>query len=299
MKRNLEITFGTLHKTLFSLIFTKFLSESTFMPYLILYSRMSYDSKILRQTAQFLGWETLRLETSQMPNWFELQDTEYALFYTAPSAFHIARQLSLKLLGCDAYWLSRLPMEYTKRIIKTISLKQAKEIDQSMFIKPSLSKSFQSGVYEKKNLLQKTLNLPDEMLVLISEPVKWTLEYRCFILKRKVLTMSVYRRYDQLYNENLKSPEEEIQEAKSFIDEVLQDNRVESPPGIVIDVGYIENRGWAIVESNQCWASGIYGCEPKKVLESIRGACISMKHLKEEEKRWDFEKHFFAANQKV
>lgn len=268
------------------------------MAYLILYSQMSLDSKLLRKTAQKLGWETLRLEISQLPQWFERQEIDYALFYTAPSAFQIARKLSVKLLGCDAYWLSRLPKEYTKRNIETLSLKKARELEFPIFIKPALAKSFPSQVYDKK-MLQQISEAPEEMLVCISEPVKWVLEYRCFILNREVLTLSAYRRYGELYHENLKMPKEEFEDAKSFVEEVLQDNRVEIPSGLVIDVGYIEEKGWAVVESNECWASGIYGCDPEKVLLSIQGACVSLKNFTKEEKHWDFEKHFFESNQTI
>ena len=41
---------------------------------------------------------------------------------------------------------------------------------------------------------------------------------------------------------------------------------VHSEPS-VIDVGIIPKLGWAIIESNQAWASGIYGCEPTEALK--------------------------------
>jgi hypothetical protein len=40
----------------------------------------------------------------------------------------------------------------------------------------------------------------------------------------------------------------------------------------VLDVGIITNRGWAVIEQNAAWGSGIYGCDPVQVLEVIRHA---------------------------
>jgi hypothetical protein len=35
----------------------------------------------------------------------------------------------------------------------------------------------------------------------------------------------------------------------------------------VIDVGVIPGKGWAVIETNQAWASGLYGCDPLKALK--------------------------------
>jgi hypothetical protein len=43
---------------------------------------------------------------------------------------------------------------------------------------------------------------------------------------------------------------------------------------VVLDVGVIGERGWAVIETNAAWGSGIYGCDPKAVLQVIRRACV-------------------------
>ena len=45
------------------------------------------------------------------------------------------------------------------------------------------------------------------------------------------------------------------------------------PEAVVIDVGYIANSGWAVIESNAAFASGIYGCEAAKVLPLLLHTC--------------------------
>lgn len=41
---------------------------------------------------------------------------------------------------------------------------------------------------------------------------------------------------------------------------------------VVLDIGTISGRGWAVVEANAAWGSGIYGCDPMEVLGVIRHA---------------------------
>jgi hypothetical protein len=53
--------------------------------------------------------------------------------------------------------------------------------------------------------------------------------------------------------------------------------------------------GWAVVEPNECWGAGIYGCEPGKVLEVLLAAVVPRKEATEEDKRWNYEEHYFRA----
>ena len=46
------------------------------------------------------------------------------------------------------------------------------------------------------------------------------------------------------------------------------------PRACVIDVGYIEGRGWACVEQNAAWGAGLYACDAERALEVIRHASV-------------------------
>lgn len=61
---------------------------------------------------------------------------------------------------------------------------------------------------------------------------------------------------------------------------------VDLPPAIVIDVGEIAGRGWAVVEANPAWASGICGVDPRVVLPVLRRACVPATRVAAEEFRW-------------
>lgn len=111
--------------------------------------------------------------------------------------------------------------------------------------------------------------------MLIAEVVTWEKEFRCFILNRKLQTFSVYLRHGELQREqSFTHSLREAQELVDFLERFLADPRVILPMAAVVDVGVIAGRGWAVVEQNAAWGSGIYGCEPTQVLEVLRYAVI-------------------------
>ena len=118
--------------------------------------------------------------------------------------------------------------------------------------------------------------LPKSLAVLVQEVVEWKIEFRCFILNREVVTLSPYWRDGQLAkSENGTWPAagEELVAAKKFCERVLADVSVEIPAAVVIDVGIMSNGSWAVIESNAAFSSGMYGCDPERVLPLLLHAC--------------------------
>ena len=66
---------------------------------------------------------------------------------------------------------------------------------------------------------------------------------------------------------------DELVEAMDLCNDFLNDAKVKAPHACVIDVGIIEGRGWAVIESNAAWSSGIYGYDGAAVLPVPRSAC--------------------------
>jgi hypothetical protein len=161
------------------------------------------------------------------------------------------------------------------------------------FIKPADDKCFAARVYESGSQLPSEDVLPDSTSVLIAEPVSWEVEYRCFVLERQVLTSSVYLRNGELaqhQDRTWDAPDSEASEALDLARTVLRDPAVRIPPAAVLDVGRIAGRGWAVVESNAAWGSGIYGCNPAAVLRVIQRACIRRNKLNEVDRAWVLER---------
>lgn len=112
-------------------------------------------------------------------------------------------------------------------------------------------------------------------LVLVAEIVDWEKEFRCYILNRTLQIFSIYLRHGELQSQHdFIHTEREECELRAFVETILADDRVEIPTATVIDVGVIRGRGWAVVEQNAAWGSGLYGCDPLKVLEVLRYATV-------------------------
>lgn len=237
------------------------------MPTLILTPRFTDDSQLLWRAALEAGWHVERLHGWRVPD--ELRTvSEPVLYVEGLMAPMIAREFGLILREPPQDWLPRLPEEYRWREIQLMTLGQARQLRQPMFCKPPNDKSFPARVYGGDELPD---YLPDSQPVLVAEPVNWLEEFRCFLLDRRVVTFSLYLRHGEVQKEQgYYAPEEEQAQALRYVDQLLTDERVQLPRAVVLDVGRIQDRGWAVVELNAAWGSGIYGCEPRQVLPVLR-----------------------------
>ena len=116
--------------------------------------------------------------------------------------------------------------------------------------------------------------IDDSLQVLVQGVVQWDVEYRCFVSDRSVKAASSYWRHGKdPRNENGIWSDAELAEAREFCNEFLVDPLVHLPDSCVIDVGVIRGIGWAVIECNAAWSSGIYGCDGAAVLPVLRRAC--------------------------
>jgi hypothetical protein len=266
------------------------------MPTLILSSSYSTDSMILRRAAEAVKWETFRFEGENIPSWYEHGNIQHAIYCTVPKAFHVARRLDAMLLGCSSNWLVNLPDLFSKRRLQLLSLREALGVQDRLFIKPALGKSFDAAVRTGPSLVSQTAHLPPGLLVHVSEPVEWETEYRCFAREQEVVTLSPYRRGSvtfSSYESPLQGPDHELKAAAEFAGSVLK--AVPCPKAFVLDVGNIKGRGWAVVEPNECWGAGVYGCMPQKVLEVLLAATVPRRKATDEDRAWDYAEHYYRA----
>jgi len=266
------------------------------MPTLILSSSYTTESKLLRKAAQVLKWDTFRFQGDNVPAWYEPGNTQHAIYCTVPKAFNVASRLDSFLLGCSSEWVANLPDPFTRRTIKLLELKDATGIKERCFIKPALGKSFDAAVRTGQALISQVSHLPPGLLVHVSEVVEWETEYRCFARNNKVLTLSPYRRGGvtfSSYASPLRGPRGELEAASEFANSVLKS--VPCPRAFVLDVGIIKGGGWAVVEPNECWGAGIYGCTPSSVLQVLLAATVQRRRATVDDLNWDYAGHYFRA----
>lgn len=237
------------------------------MPTLILTPRQTEDSRQLWRAAIELGWGVERLPDWRVSERMK-QVEEPVLYVESLMTPLIAAAFKVRLSEPPEDWLASLPEEYRRRTVRRMTLGEARRLPKPAFIKPPNDKSFPARVYEPSEL---PLDFSDEISVLVAEPVCWEIEFRCFILDRKLRTFSVYLREGALQRDfNFVSSDAEDEAMRGFLQRVLSDHRVQLPRAIVMDVGTIAGRGWAVVEVNAAWGSGIYGCDPREVLQVLR-----------------------------
>lgn len=241
------------------------------MTTLVLSSRHTEDNQTLWRAAIQRGWSVERARGLRLPI---IESSDIVLYVEALFAPAIAEQLGLELLEVPEDWLVRLPLELTNRSVEKTTLGDARNLTLPAFVKPPNDKSFAAKVYETG------AGLPDEfddsMSVLVSAPVEWQDEFRCFCLDGSVMTVSPYWRDGQPAKDNdYRATSDEITSATSFAERILSRTGNATPRSVVIDVGRIKGHGWSVVEANAAWGSGIYGCNPDSVLNVIRHATVN------------------------
>lgn len=132
-----------------------------------------------------------------------------------------------------------------------------------------MSKPFDAAVHaDAAAFAAVTLGVPGDLPVLVSEPVAWNVEYRFFVRHGAVVAGSVYFRHGELVVD-WQAPLAERDAAAVFAAQVLAQTKGTLRGGVVLDVGAIAGLGWAVVEANPAWASGLYGCDPESALLAV------------------------------
>lgn len=183
----------------------------------------------------------------------------------------VAEQCNLTLTKPSDDWLSLISETFTKRKINYGKLKEFIHLE-NIFIKCSDFKSFKAGVFDKVTDINGFDSLDLGSMVFTSEVVHWDLEVRCFVLNGKIETYSSYWRNNQFDTQGLS--ETEKTQLFNFFDDFIVQYQNTLPNAIVIDFGIIQNKGWALIEANPAWCSGLYACNAGKALEIIVKSCM-------------------------
>lgn len=238
------------------------------MTTLLLSTRNSEDNQQLWRCAVQRGWSVERARGTNVP---EIEDAEIILYMESLFALSIADRLRLRLLQPADSWLPNLPQEYLGRRIELTTLERCRHGLFPVFVKPPNEKSFTAQVFGTADALPS--DYEPSTPILASDPVGWGLEVRCFCLDGKVRTASPYLRNGELSTQHgFSASSTELADAIHLAECVLADSQVTTPRAIVLDVGFMNEESWAVIEANAAWGSGIYGCDPDEVLNVVQYA---------------------------
>lgn len=257
------------------------------MPTLLLSQRHSSDSNVMWRAAVHTGWDVERIRGYTIDP--ALAARAPVLYGETLLADALTAPLGLAFLEPTADWLPSLPEGYRKRAVRLATLADARALTTPSFVKPPDEKWFGARVYESGAALEVADGMEDDYAVLIAEPVRFEVEYRFFVLERAVATGSIYIRGGTIARSGegeWPADPTEIEAAVAFLQTLLRDPAVELPAAVVIDVGRIQGRGWAVVEANPAWASGLCDADPLAVLEVLRRATVPRAALVAADRRW-------------
>jgi hypothetical protein len=171
----------------------------------------------------------------------------------------LQQKLDLALCSPDDELLLRVPSEFLKRQVTRRALSDTSAIAFPSFVKPVVPKQFRGAVYQSSaELAAECRGLLLDTAVFISEPVTFAAEARTFVIDGCVLDAAVYE------------GNAEADDARTFVSGLAY--AMSLPRTVVVDVGFIDGRGWAVIEFNAAWGAGLNGCDSKKVLPAIVAA---------------------------
>jgi hypothetical protein len=256
------------------------------MPTLVLSQRYSTDSDAMWRAALHRGWDVERIRGFQIDP--ALAGRDPVLYGETLLADAAMEALGIALLQPTAEWLPRLPEARRLREVRLSRLGEARGLAATAFVKAPDEKWFPARVYAPGELAETTPGLAEDLPVLVADPVTFEVEYRLFVVERAVATWSPYLRGGELARQGDEWPADpaEVDEALGFAAALLGDRAVDLPAAVVVDVGRIQGRGWAVVEANAAWASGLCGADPLEVLGVLRRASVPRRTLGEEDRRW-------------
>jgi hypothetical protein len=180
--------------------------------------------------------------------------------YGSTSFYLVLQQkLGFNLSSPDDKLLLSVPRQQLKRKLALETLRDSLAGNFPRFIKPVTPMIFRASFFSSRELLStECRDLSPDMLVFASEPVNMVVEVRTFLLDGELLDAAIYE------------GQADLCAARDFVEELQ--NAMKLPPTLVIDVGLISKRGWAVVEFNASWGAGLNGCSAEKVLPPILAA---------------------------
>ncbi len=254
------------------------------LPRVVLSPRYSADSIAVWQAAPASAWSTARVRhVDAHALCGALAPEEVVVYGETLLADAVAAALDLALFEPTIAWLPALPEALRLRAVELCTLGEARRSGRGMFIKPVDDKFFPARVYAEVDV---DPGVGDDLMVLVAEPVRFGLEVRAFVCDGRVAGLSAYIRDGAIARGDGDWPLGQVEEdaARACLERVIAE--VALPPAVVVDVGEIVGRGWAVVEANPAWASGLCGVDPRVVLPVLRRACAPRSRVAAAELRW-------------
>jgi hypothetical protein len=256
------------------------------MPTLLLSTWSLPGARALAEAARRAGWSAHVWDEAPT----SVLDDQRVYHGGTDLALQVAQRFRLALLEPPLDLLARLPASLLLRDVQFARFRDLSRLRRPTFVKPAdpLHKSFDAGVYRNVRDIRAPRGIDPAIPVLLAEPVEWLAEYRCFIREGQVVASSPYLSFGRpVWRPWGQGGEKAVpsRDALAVCGRLLG-AQVSLPPAFVVDVGLIDGKGWAVVEFNPAWCSGLLGADPARILGVLERACRNADALAAEDAAW-------------
>lgn len=269
------------------------------MPTLLLSRTCEPEASRFSAIASQTHWQSQWLSPGQITG---LRDgDELAIYAETGVALAVARKYDRVLVEPTLGLLTKIPPKFVGRQIRYMTLADALQLRTRQFIKPAdcANKVFDPTVCEQGREIRFPSHTNLAIPVLVSDPVRFVVEYRVVVCRGRVVTFSPYIRDGWLArdeNGNWPFPEKEAGTMLRFCDAFLAEDRIDLPPAFVLDVGMTDDGAWAIVEFNPVWCSGLLGCDLESVFPVLSQTCFHKTRVTSTVENWVIDREHLRAS---
>lgn len=254
---------------------------------LLLATRAMPGTGALAHAASEVGWSVHAWDEGP-PEW---RGGRIAYYGRTDVAMQAAARYRLALLEAPLDLLAQLPPSLRLRDVEFARFRDLSRLKRRTFVKPAdpLDKCFDAGVYSNARDIRAPRGIDPDTPVLVAEPVEWLAEFRCFVREGNIVATSPYLSFGKPVWKGWGEGGEKAvrsRDAVAVCRRLLDAKAPALPPAFVVDVGLIDGRGWAIVEFNPAWCSGLLGADPTAVLGVLERSCLNMDGLGTVDRRW-------------
>jgi hypothetical protein len=220
------------------------------------------DKRDVERDALAHVWERLEGSVMRLGRFWDppaLDPSSVRVYGNEAFCLVLKQTLGLELCSPSDDLIFAVPPRHLLRAVWRRTLGDMVDLKYPAFCKPTVPKLFPARVYaDGAELAAECLGLDRQTVILVSEPVSFVAEARCFVLDGAVLDCAIYE------------GEARVAAAAAAVADLLQD--VPVPRAIVVDMGLIPERGWALVEFNAVWGAGLNGCSAELVWPCVAAA---------------------------
>ncbi|MEV6522918.1 ATP-grasp domain-containing protein [Longispora sp. NPDC051575] len=252
----------------------------------VLPAHANSTGELLADAAAARGMTVARLAGPSVPD--ELRGTGAAHLYAGPRLVSaVAGEIGVAPIEPVDSWLTDLPDPVRGRRVRTATLGAARRLTGPAFVKQPREKGLAAKVYPDGSHLP--AGDPDTV-VLVSEVVRFVVEYRLFVLDGRVHTASRYLTFGQLDPVPLAQSSRRA-DVEDFAAVLLDGHSDTLPSAVVVDVGLVaadrdREPYWAVVEANMAWFSHAYAADVDRVLDVVLRAAGPTRRLADSDRRF-------------